>query len=541
MLAFRRTYSSRVPSLPPDRRRKTDLPSRLYNTATRSWAYAYDTQGRLVKARSGVTDGFDPVVFAANDTAYPRHFDYDAADNMVKNTLLCATSPTMTYTATRPAHAPKSICGVAVSSDANGNMRVYDPDGLTGVKPSRSIVHDLENRPLYVLANGTATVFAYGPDGERTSKTPASGIVTYYLGADAEWTPAAGNKLIAYLHPDVMVENGTVSYLIKDHLASNRLIVPHSGAASQQNYQAYGRPLTTLTTSRAYINERYDSETELQYLHARYYDPLLSRFLTPDTWDPMLPGVDINRYAYAGNDPINKSDPNGHHYTTEVGRRFGTASGHDHGSSRGGGSPDVYRELSQSIARHLNAHFTQDLGGVLGDARNRRTLRGVPDWLSRGAAAYALAEADFRASGRIYTADEVFAVLPGPGLTRIGFGWFARGGKTFADELADSAAKAYANVGKGKGAAYGTRVHSEFASINRTKGISTEVSYMNGAVVPYGTKGSVRVDAAKGATNAPEAIGDLKCGGACLTQQRINDIRSHLPPGFQNIPILEVR
>jgi hypothetical protein len=26
----------------------------------------------------------------------------------------------------------------------------------------------------------------------------------------------------------------------------------------------------------------------------------------------MLPGVDINRYAYAGNDPINKSDPNGH-------------------------------------------------------------------------------------------------------------------------------------------------------------------------------------------------------------------------------------
>jgi hypothetical protein len=26
----------------------------------------------------------------------------------------------------------------------------------------------------------------------------------------------------------------------------------------------------------------------------------------------MLPGVDINRYAYAGNDPVNGSDPNGH-------------------------------------------------------------------------------------------------------------------------------------------------------------------------------------------------------------------------------------
>jgi hypothetical protein len=40
--------------------------------------------------------------------------------------------------------------------------------------------------------------------------------------------------------------------------------------------------------------------------------PSQAKFLSPDTWDPMLPGVDINRYAYAGNDPINKSDPNGH-------------------------------------------------------------------------------------------------------------------------------------------------------------------------------------------------------------------------------------
>jgi hypothetical protein len=40
--------------------------------------------------------------------------------------------------------------------------------------------------------------------------------------------------------------------------------------------------------------------------------PSQARFLSPDTWAPMLPGVDINRYAYGLNDPINKSDPNGH-------------------------------------------------------------------------------------------------------------------------------------------------------------------------------------------------------------------------------------
>lgn len=40
--------------------------------------------------------------------------------------------------------------------------------------------------------------------------------------------------------------------------------------------------------------------------------PAQARFLTPDTYDPWIAGVDINRYAYSGNDPVNQSDPNGH-------------------------------------------------------------------------------------------------------------------------------------------------------------------------------------------------------------------------------------
>jgi hypothetical protein len=37
-----------------------------------------------------------------------------------------------------------------------------------------------------------------------------------------------------------------------------------------------------------------------------------ARFISPDDMDPTLPGVGTNRYAYSQNDPINKSDPNGH-------------------------------------------------------------------------------------------------------------------------------------------------------------------------------------------------------------------------------------
>lgn len=41
-------------------------------------------------------------------------------------------------------------------------------------------------------------------------------------------------------------------------------------------------------------------------------DPVFGRFINPDDWDPTLPDVGTNRYAYALNDPVNKSDPNGH-------------------------------------------------------------------------------------------------------------------------------------------------------------------------------------------------------------------------------------
>ena len=41
-------------------------------------------------------------------------------------------------------------------------------------------------------------------------------------------------------------------------------------------------------------------------------DPQIGRFISPDDWDPTILGVGTNRYAYAFNDPVNKSDPSGH-------------------------------------------------------------------------------------------------------------------------------------------------------------------------------------------------------------------------------------
>jgi RHS repeat-associated protein len=117
-------------------------------------------------------------------------------------------------------------------------------------------------------------------------------------------------------------------------------------------------------------------------------------------------------------------------------------------------------------------------------------------------------------------------------------------GATAADDLAEAARRASGNVEPGQGPVYGTRVHSEFADEIGALGRSdlhSEVSYLNGRVVPYGTKGSVRLDAVVGTPSAPTAIYDLKTGSATLSPSRIQQILSHLPTGYRDIPVLELR
>jgi RHS repeat-associated protein len=343
-------------------------------------------------------------------------------DNLIYNSSLCAGNPNLIYPAAGSArpYAPTSICGAPVSYDANGNTLVYDVDGAGPILP-RSLIYDGENRPLAITQNGITTRFAYGADGERTAKL-GSGITTRYLGQDGELRDGV---LTSYLHPDVKREGLATDFLVKDHLNSNRLSIRFGGTTTALAYGPYGQPKTPGLAIKAYINERFDPETGLQYLHARYDDPNLGRFLTPDTWDPIVAGVDINRYAYAGNDPINASDPNGHHYTTWAGQKFGTESGHDYAFGTTSRS-EAQSELGPKVAEYLKAHFTQSVWGVLRSNLDNRLTWGLDRDVKIHAAAIALAQARFAASGQVYTADEVFALLPGPGLIRLALGSLAR-------------------------------------------------------------------------------------------------------------------
>ena len=95
-----------------------------------------------------------------------------------------------------------------------------------------------------------------------------------------------------------------------DHLNSTKVITDAAGQANvQYSYRAFGEQLGKLGTGEArhtYGGKELDSESQLYYFNARYYDPAIGRFISVD---PAQDG--INWYVYCNNNPLSFTDPTG--------------------------------------------------------------------------------------------------------------------------------------------------------------------------------------------------------------------------------------
>lgn len=308
-----------------------------------SWTYAYDDLDRLTQATN------------AGDSALSRTISYDAAHNITSMTGVGSyTYPVQGAGAVRP-HAATAAGTHAIAYDANGNATSITKPGL-----SRVFSYDGENRPVTITVNGAVTQLTYGPDGRRLKKTSGTGAALrtmLYLGADLEVPLADGTTAGApvagtwrkHVHADARRVGTTNAWLHRDHLASVRVTTGPTGAYSKrQHYQAFGDLAAAPTgpgandkETKGYIGETRDDETGLLYLNARYYEPLLARFVSPDWFDPWQPGVGTNRYSYSENDPVNKSDPSGHQAednsnSQDAGSRSEAADPANHAASREG-------------------------------------------------------------------------------------------------------------------------------------------------------------------------------------------------------------
>ena len=403
----------------------------------------------------------------------------------------------------------------------------------------------------------------YDGDGNRVSKT-SGGLTTKYLvdtnnltgyaqvvdeltNSTADPTTFAvartytyGLDLISQTQPIAGVP--ATSYYGYDGHGSVRQLTDSSGTVTDTyTYDAFGNLLErTGTTPNLYMyaGEQFDPELGLYYNRARYLDVKQGRFWGMDVFEGhSSEPATLHKYLYGSANPANVSDPSGHLGLADLGISFSVNSilaGATFGALASG--LDRYLQGSRDPADILEqAGYGAAIGAVAAPFIGVKYLGLAIKTAFLGLAFFGAVDAtlenNYKLAGfraLLFVGGAVAALKPS--------------NNTVAT-LIKLANRAVEIEGPGQGGAYGTRVHTWFAGLVQSvfgSEFSTEVSYLNGREVPYGTKGAVRVDVVQGPRDAPQAIYDLKTGSAELTLERIQQIQQHVPGG-SSVPVIEIK
>jgi len=196
----------------------------------------------------------------------------------------------------------------AFSYDGNGNPTTYNGNSLS---------FDAENR---MTGFGSVLTAGYTGDGLRGWKTNSTGTTYFlYLGSlpivelNASGTVTAVNTFGANGLVSRILGSTSTFYTFDPQGNPTQRLDASAAILTTADFDAFGnRTITGSTTDpfsgyasqNGYYN---DSETGLELLTHRYYDPQAERFVTRDS----VLSPDLNLYGYTLNSPINNSDPLG--------------------------------------------------------------------------------------------------------------------------------------------------------------------------------------------------------------------------------------
>ena len=263
------------------------------DAASESWSYGYDGLHRLTNATN---------VGSASDS---QTFTYDAIGNMTSNSRIgsyayrgggggCSDDAT-----SGQPHAVSCAGGVSYKYDANGNMVSGSIDAIS---------YDGNNMPVSAGDYG----YTYSADNDRLTVSNG-GETTVFLGGNYEISPTGVvTKVLPFgIKRKGTSGNWTTYYLHADGQGSTRVVTDASGAVQKRmSYRPYGEVLSQSTSfdpSLGYAGEKLDGNG-LIYLHARYLDPKLGRFISADPTS----SDGLNRYAYVRDNPISFVDHSGY-------------------------------------------------------------------------------------------------------------------------------------------------------------------------------------------------------------------------------------
>jgi RHS repeat-associated protein len=311
-----------------------------------NWGFTYDSLNRLEAGNS------------SSGSYNSQHicWAYDSFGNRTAEILQTGACPlsesSVTPTATyNSANQVTSASGMGAASGYTFSATYgYDPAGDVTADTTNQYLYDAEGR-LCAVANvkfGNSMIgYLYGADGARVAKGSISSmscdptinhfttISDYILGPSNEqlteldmdqnqgvmaWQHTniwAAGKLLGTYDPD-----GTHFYL-DDPLGTRRAQTDYAGVLEKTCQSLpYGNSESCppTPTEHLFTGKERDAESGLDYFGARYYGSNMGRFMSPDWADKAepVPYADLtnpqslNLYSYAGNNPLSRSDADGH-------------------------------------------------------------------------------------------------------------------------------------------------------------------------------------------------------------------------------------
>jgi RHS repeat-associated protein len=183
--------------------------------------------------------------------------------------------------------------------------------------------YDAENRLVSVTGASTAN-FYYDADGAQV-KTTVNGVTTYYVGNHYEVKNSVVTKYYFAGSTRLAVRtNGTLSFLLGNHIGSSSVTTDANGVKTASAlYKAFGETRFSsgnLGTDYKFTGQREEASLGIYFFNARWMDPSLGRFTSPDSIVPTsTQGTQAwDRYGYVNNNPIRYTDPTGHCFTDPI-------------------------------------------------------------------------------------------------------------------------------------------------------------------------------------------------------------------------------
>ncbi|WP_432652495.1 RHS repeat-associated core domain-containing protein [Pseudoalteromonas luteoviolacea] len=121
--------------------------------------------------------------------------------------------------------------------------------------------------------------------------------------------------VLLYREKDAFAGEGTsYIYLGKKLIAKYGDVTPPTANNDRQYHRPFGETINPPKDDVGYTGHKFDTDLNLSYMQARYYDPIIGRFYSNDPVGALGHSNiahGFNRYAYANNNPYKYTDPTG--------------------------------------------------------------------------------------------------------------------------------------------------------------------------------------------------------------------------------------